>query len=103
MDVRLCGFTQTLQKYDTNIMQADETDSVDSFEAVGFKTVKHQRVPDDEMPDILYSIQFCSSTGRLMESKYYTHLETHYHEQVLTNNSTGERKAPRSQGLQHWA
>ncbi|KAA8632822.1 hypothetical protein SMACR_02851 [Sordaria macrospora] len=50
-------------------MDADETDSVDSFEAVGFKTVKHQRVPDDEMPDILYSIQFCSSTGRLMETR----------------------------------
>ncbi|KAK3953518.1 hypothetical protein QBC32DRAFT_338759 [Pseudoneurospora amorphoporcata] len=50
-------------------MDADETGSVDSFEAVGFKTVKHQRIPDDEMPDILYSIQYCSNTGRLMESR----------------------------------
>ncbi|KAJ4414725.1 hypothetical protein N0V85_003022 [Neurospora sp. IMI 360204] len=50
-------------------MDADETGSVDSFEAVGFKAVKHQRIPDDEMPDILYSIQYCSSTGRLMETR----------------------------------
>lgn len=51
--------------------QADETGSVDSFEAVGFRAAKHQRIPDDEMPDILYSIQYCSSTGRLLESEYY--------------------------------
>ncbi|KAK3496732.1 uncharacterized protein B0T23DRAFT_437449 [Neurospora hispaniola] len=50
-------------------MDVDETGSVDSFEAVGFKAVKHQRIPDDEMPDILYSIQYCTSNGRLMETR----------------------------------
>ncbi|KAK3397828.1 hypothetical protein B0T20DRAFT_232776 [Sordaria brevicollis] len=50
-------------------VDGDETGSDDGFEAVGFKAVKHQRIPDDEMPDILYSIQYCSSMGRLLETR----------------------------------
>ena len=99
MDVSLFSIAHPLTHRYANETQADDTGSVDSFEAVGFKTVKHQRIADDEMPDVLYSIQYCSSTGRLMESECHTNIYSNCQERELTHNSPGELKAPRSQSL----
>lgn len=73
MDVCLASTQTHRHNNNANRSQADETGSEDGFEAVGFKTVKHQRIPDNEMPDVLYSIQYCSSTGRLLESESRSH------------------------------
>lgn len=67
-----------------SVQRNDDVDSVTSFEEVGAVGKGHTQIlkeliakgpgkkalSDDEMPDVLYTVEYCSDSGRVFESEF---------------------------------